>query len=192
MLLSFCADPVSHRSTVTFMNNDNLFNVAVTRARRRQVIFTGLDPRNLPLDHLLRRVSRLRRRLPGAGRSRRPTPTLARRLRARAGAGAARPRRLHDLARLSRSRASRWMWWRSTARRRWRSPVTATPSATAPDGRGLARYASAAQAILERAGWRVHRLSYRRWQREREQCLAEIDALLGGGGDDEETDATSA
>ena len=53
MLLSFCADPSSHRSTVTFMNNDNLFNVAVTRARHRQVIFTGLDARNLPQDHLL-------------------------------------------------------------------------------------------------------------------------------------------
>src|SRR5262249_50384932 len=53
MLLSFCADPTSHRSTVTFMNNDNLFNVAVTRARRRQVIFTALDPRNLPPEHLL-------------------------------------------------------------------------------------------------------------------------------------------
>ena len=53
MLLSFCADPSSHRSTVTFMNNDNLFNVAVTRARHRQVIFTGLDARHLPQDHLL-------------------------------------------------------------------------------------------------------------------------------------------
>jgi len=54
MLLSFCADPSSHRSTVTFLNNENLFNVAVTRARRRQVIFTGLDARHLPADHLLR------------------------------------------------------------------------------------------------------------------------------------------
>jgi superfamily I DNA and/or RNA helicase len=39
---------------VTFLNNENLFNVAVTRARRRQVIYTALDPRNLPADHLLR------------------------------------------------------------------------------------------------------------------------------------------
>jgi hypothetical protein len=40
---------------------------------------------------------------------------------------------------------------------------------------------SAGQAILERAGWRVYRTTYRRWEREREACLAEIDALLGGG-----------
>ncbi len=41
------------------------------------------------------------------------------------------------------------------------------------------------QGILERAGWRVHRLAYRRWQRDREACLAEIDALLGAGAEDE-------
>ena len=44
MLLSFCADPTSHRSTVTFLNNENLFNVAVTRARRRQVIYHRAGP----------------------------------------------------------------------------------------------------------------------------------------------------
>jgi very-short-patch-repair endonuclease len=65
------------------------------------------------------------------------------------------------------------------------------PEASAtPEDSSLERVG--AQAILERAGWRVFRLPYRRWQREREQALAEIDALLGGGGEDEETDATSA
>ncbi len=54
MLLSFCADPTSHRSTLTFLNQENLFNVAVTRARRRQVIYTALTPQHLPADHLLR------------------------------------------------------------------------------------------------------------------------------------------
>ena len=38
------------------------------------------------------------------------------------------------------------------------------------------------QAILERAGWRVHRVPYRLWSEDPEACLAEIDALLGGGG----------
>ena len=38
----------------------------------------------------------------------------------------------------------------------------------------------AGQAILERAGWRVHRVPYRRWLLDRESCLEEIDALLGG------------
>src|SRR5262249_16829469 len=54
MLTSFCADPTSHRSTLTFLNQENLFNVAVTRARRRQVIYTALSPQHLPPDHLLR------------------------------------------------------------------------------------------------------------------------------------------
>jgi hypothetical protein len=42
------------------------------------------------------------------------------------------------------------------------------------------------QTILERAGWRVHRVPYRRWLLDREACLEEIDALLGGGVEDEE------
>ncbi len=42
------------------------------------------------------------------------------------------------------------------------------------------------QTILERAGWRVHRVPYRRWLLDRESCLEEIDALLGGGVEDEE------
>jgi hypothetical protein len=39
----------------------------------------------------------------------------------------------------------------------------------------------AGQAILERAGWRVQRVAYRRWRLDAQACLAEIDALLGGG-----------
>ena len=31
----------------------------------------------------------------------------------------------------------------------------------------------------------MHRLSFRRWQREREQALAEIDAMLGVERDEE-------
>jgi hypothetical protein len=41
----------------------------------------------------------------------------------------------------------------------------------------------AGQAILERAGWRVHRVPWRLWSEDREARLTEIDALLGGGGD---------
>src|SRR6185437_1204294 len=37
------------------------------------------------------------------------------------------------------------------------------------------------QTILERAGWRVQRVAYRRWRLDPQACLAEIDALLGGG-----------
>ena len=179
MLLSFCADPSSHRSTVTFINNDNLFNVAVTRARRRQVIFTGLDPRNLPAEHLLREYLNyaadcLEPDEPA------PDPPAAQRIRARWGKRCA-PRRLHDLARLSRrgldGRCGGAARRAGAGYRGGRRPGGASGA-----GRRLARTVGA-QAILERAGWRVYRLSYRRWQREREQGLAEIDALMGGGGE---------
>ena len=100
MLISFCADPGSHRSTLTFMNQENLFNVAVTRARRRQVIFTGLDPRNLPSEHLLRAVSGLCGGLPGARQARR-SPGRRHRLRACARRSPASARRLFDVHRLS-------------------------------------------------------------------------------------------
>jgi hypothetical protein len=60
---------------------------------------------------------------------------------------------------------------------------------TAPGAKGATGTASldsvAGQAILERAGWRVYRLPFRRWQREREACLSEIDALLGATGEEE-------
>jgi hypothetical protein len=179
MLLSFCADPSSHRSTVTFMNNDNLFNVAVTRARHRQVIFTGLDARHLPPGHLLGEYLNyaadcLEPERPEDVSTRGTTfeTYVAETLRARAGytvyigyqvAGFA-----VDVVVQRGSRA------------------LALACDGDPERRGLpsdplSLESVAGQAILERAGWRVHRISFRRWQFEREFCLAEIDALLGAG-----------
>ena len=190
MLISFCADPTSHRSTVTFLNNDNLFNVAVTRARRRQVIFTALDPRNLPTEHLLREY------LTYAADCLEPDDP-----RPDPNAGTTYSRALASALR-SHGGYTTWLDYpvaglkidvvAQHGAQALAIAADGDPEASAtPDSGSLERVG--AEAILERAGWRVYRLPYRRWQREREECLAEIDALLGGGGgEDEETDATSA
>ena len=182
MLLSFCADPTSHRSTVTFLNNDNLFNVAVTRARRRQVIFTALSPQNLPPEHLLADYLSyaqecLEPEQPDAlgGRGSSFETELAEALRRReytafitypvAGFAV-------DVVAQRGSRALAIACDGDPERR---------PSPNDP----LSLDSAGGQAILERAGWRVHRIGYRRWLLDRESCLAEIDALLGGGGEPE-------
>ncbi len=189
MLISFCADPSSHRSTVTFLNNDNLFNVAVTRARRRQVIFTGLDPRNLPAEHLLREY------LTYAADCLEPDDPAP-----DTDAGTTYSRALAYALR-AHGGYTTWLDYPVAGLKinvvvQHGSQALAIAAdgdpeaSSAPEGGSLERVG--AEAILERAGWRVYRLPYRRWQREREQSLSEIDALLGGGGEDEETDATSA
>ncbi|HEX9058469.1 MAG TPA: AAA domain-containing protein, partial [Ktedonobacterales bacterium] len=179
MMLSFCADPGSHRSSLTFMNQENLFNVAVTRARRRQVIFTGLDPRQLPPEHLLTyylnyaadclepenpedhgsTASAFERELGAALRAEGsytvylgyPVAGFTVDVVAQRGNQALAIACDGDLER--------------------RPALPSVASLDTPSG----------QAILERAGWRVYRVPFRRWQRERETCLTEIDALLGGG-----------
>ena len=181
MLISFCADPKSHRSTLTFMNQENLFNVAVTRARRRQVIFTGLDPRHLPPEHLLRdylsyaadclEPDKPEDHLAGGTRFERE---LADALRARGGyttflgypvAGFA-----VDVV-AQRGTQALAIACDGDPERRVGRPEDAMLDTVA------------GQAILERAGWRVHRLPYRLWADDPEACLGEIDALLGGGGE---------
>ncbi|HEX8982151.1 MAG TPA: AAA domain-containing protein [Ktedonobacterales bacterium] len=182
MLISFCADPSSHRSTVTFMNQENLFNVAVTRARRRQVIFTGLDGRHLPQQHLLGdylnyAADCLEPDKPEDHRAGGTTfeRELAEALHARNGystyigypvAGFA-----VDVV-AQRGAQAIAIACDGDPERRVRHPEDAMLDTVA------------GQAILERAGWRVHRLPYRLWTQDREACLAEIDSLLGGGGEE--------
>lgn len=182
MLLSFCADPSSHRSTVTFLNNENLFNVAVTRARRRQVIFTGLDPRHLPPGHLLGEyLSYAADCLDGEN------PDAFKH------GGTTFERALADVL-SQRGEYAVYLGYPVAgfavdlvAQRGNQALAIACdgdPERTSPDPNALTLDSVAGQAILERAGWRVYRVSYRRWQNDRDQCLEEIDAMLGGGGED--------
>ncbi len=184
MLLSFCADPTSHRSTVTFLNNENLFNVAVTRARRRQVIYTALDPRNLPLDHLLGEYLSYAADLLDTERPEDFTaqPTTFE----------------QDVAEALRERGEYTVYLGYpvagfavdvVAQRGLQALAIACdgdPERPASPQDELSLDSVAGQAILERAGWRVHRVPYRRWLLDRDTCLEEIDALLGGGAEEEE------
>ncbi|HKS70818.1 MAG TPA: AAA domain-containing protein, partial [Ktedonobacterales bacterium] len=184
MLLSFCADPTSHRSTVTFMNNENLFNVAVTRARRRQVIFTALDPRHLPPGHLLGEYLAYAQELLESDN---PDDF------------GARPTHFEEsVARALRTRPDYRVYLGypvagfavDVVAQRGPSALAIAcdgdPERPARPNDPVSLDSVGGQAILERAGWRVHRVAYRRWQTERDECLAEIDALLGGGVEDED------
>jgi REase_MTES_1575 len=169
---------------VTFLNNENLFNVAVTRARRRQVIFTALDPRNLPLDHLL-----------GEYLSYAQDCLEAEKPEDIGGRGSAFE---DDVAQALRGRGDYIVYLGYpvsgfsvdvVAQRGTQALAIACdgdPERSLAIGDVLSLDSTGGQAILERAGWRVHRVSYRRWQIEREACLMEIDALLGGGGSEGE------
>ncbi|MEO7000969.1 MAG: AAA domain-containing protein [Ktedonobacterales bacterium] len=191
MLLSFCADPTSHRSTLTFMNQENLFNVAITRARRRQVIFTALDPRNLPQGHLLADylsyAADLLEEDPseashniGTGFER----EVAEALRIRGDYTAYLSYPVAGFAvDVVAQRGAQALAIACDGDPQHMPPHTQRTSAQESEAATLDSVSG--QAILERAGWRVHRLAYRRWQREPDACLAEIDALLGAGGDEE-------
>jgi hypothetical protein len=183
MLLSFCADPTSHRSTLTFMNNDNLFNVAVTRARHRQVIFTALDPRHLPPSHLLGEYLNYTM---DCLEPERPEDVSTR--------GTAFETEIADALRV-RSGYSVYIDYHVAgfavdvvAQRGGHALAIACdgdPERRPLPNDPLSLDNVSGQAILERAGWRVHRISYRRWRLDPEACLAEIDALLGGAVEDE-------
>ncbi|WP_341503143.1 AAA domain-containing protein [Gallaecimonas sp. GXIMD4217] len=54
MLLSFAVDEQSGRAAA-YLNREDMFNVAVTRAKERLEIFHSLDPEQLPQGNLLRR-----------------------------------------------------------------------------------------------------------------------------------------
>ncbi|MGO8946799.1 MAG: AAA domain-containing protein [Ktedonobacterales bacterium] len=178
MLISFCADPTSHRSTVTFLNNENLFNVAITRARRRQVIYTALDPRHLPVDHLLREyliyaTECLEEQAPESLSDAGTTfeRAVAEELAQHAGYTVYRGYPVAGFSIDVVAARGRQALAIACDGDPERLPAAAgTPSLDSIAG----------QTILERAGWRVHRVPYRRWLLDRDSCLEEIDALLGG------------
>jgi hypothetical protein len=183
MLLSFVADPTSHRSTVTFMNQDNLFNVAVTRARRRQVIFTSLAPNNLPIEHLLGAylsyaTDNLEADTP-TNSSKGVTPFEMELAKALAARGGYTIYRAYPVAGFTVD---------LVAQRGAQALAIACdgdPDRTVAHPEDAMLDSVEGQAILERAGWRVHRLPYRQWFTDRNSCLDEIDALLGAGSQDD-------
>ncbi len=172
MLLSFAVDPTSHRATLTFLNQENLFNVSVTRARQRQVIFTSLDLKGLPRDHLVTAYLQY------------AADCLEQDA---ADDSATREGYIGELADALREQG--YTTWFDYPVAGFDIPLVATfhgatiaiecdgiPAAQPqPDGIDPV----ARQSILERAGWRVHRLPYRRWAGDRVGCLMEIAGILG-------------
>lgn len=55
MYLSLAADDNSHFATFRFLENPNLLNVSVTRARHLQFVYTSFDPERLDRSSLLRK-----------------------------------------------------------------------------------------------------------------------------------------
>ncbi len=185
MLISFAVDPTSHRATLTFLNQENLFNVSVTRARQRQVIYTSLDLKGLPREHL---VTAYLQYATDCLDDESPTASAA------SGGFAG------ELA--EALQAHGYTVWFNYPVAGFEIPLVAArqgatiavecdgmaPANDLPDGIDPV----ARQAILERAGWRVHRLPYRRWVEDRAGCLAEIADLLGTGDDEDMAESTTA
>lgn len=172
MLLSFAVDPTSHRATLTFLNQENLFNVSVTRARQRQVIFTSLDLKGLPQEHLITDYLQYaadcleEENAPETGQRTGFVGELAASLQAQG-----------------------YTVWFDYPVAGFEIPLVGSyngatiaiecdgiaPTHPLPDGIDPVAH----QAILERAGWRVHRLPYRRWLEDPAGCLTEIGGILG-------------
>lgn len=54
ILLSFVLDSDAHHSSIRFLDNANLFNVAITRARHQQIVFHSVESKQLPVESSLR------------------------------------------------------------------------------------------------------------------------------------------
>lgn len=55
MCLSLVVDPGSHQASFQFLNNPNVFNVSITRARSEQMVFCSVRPEDVKPGTLLRR-----------------------------------------------------------------------------------------------------------------------------------------
>ncbi|HXV59298.1 MAG TPA: AAA domain-containing protein [Vicinamibacteria bacterium] len=53
MLLSFAVDASTHPSALRYLNQPDVFNVSITRARARQILFVSIDPSEAPAGSLL-------------------------------------------------------------------------------------------------------------------------------------------
>ena len=61
MFLSFAVSANDNRNVLRFLEQPNLFNVSITRARTLQHVYSSIDPNSLPTDSLLGRFLRYSR-----------------------------------------------------------------------------------------------------------------------------------
>jgi len=173
MLISFAVDSGSHGSTIAYLNHEDLFNVAVTRARMRQVIYSSLDMKGLPPGYLI--TEYLQYATESLDDEVHPIHIVTTGF-------------INDLG--TALSAGGYTVYYDYPVAGFDIPLVATHSTGAtiaiecdgmPDAAALPDDIDpvAHQAILERAGWQVHRIAYRHWLSDRAGCLAEIGAILG-------------
>jgi len=54
MLISFCIDQEAHPASINYLNREDVFNVLITRARNRQIVFISVRSSTLPTRSLLK------------------------------------------------------------------------------------------------------------------------------------------
>lgn len=54
MIISFCIDKDSHYASLNYLSRKDVFNVLITRARNKQIVFTSIKPSILPAKSLLK------------------------------------------------------------------------------------------------------------------------------------------
>lgn len=169
MFLSLVVDPGSHVASLRFLERPDVFNVSVTRARGRQVVFTSMGPRDLAADSLLRRyLEHLVRPAAGAHEDRAvPTDPF-----------------LDELRAALEKRG--WTTWPAYPVAGFRVDLVVER-----DGRSLGidlvghpgEYAGAFEIeryrLWNRAGLRILPLAWSAWQWDPVSCLDAVEAALG-------------
>lgn len=54
MLISLCVDKTSHIGAINYLNRGDVFNVLITRARNKQIVFSSIETSELPSNSLLK------------------------------------------------------------------------------------------------------------------------------------------
>ena len=54
MLITFCVDEDTHSGAFNYLNRSDVFNVLITRARNKQIVYTSVNPNQLSANSLLK------------------------------------------------------------------------------------------------------------------------------------------
>lgn len=168
MFLSLVVDADSHHASIRFINNPNLLNVAITRARHRQFIF-----HSIPIDRL-GRDTLLRRYLESIERPARSTGLAE---------STTRDPFLHELRDEMKRRGFRtWSGYELGGMTIdlvvERSGVTMGIDLIGFPGRFAPAFELERYRILQRAGLQLFPLPFSRWKQDREKCLRAIEASV--------------
>jgi hypothetical protein len=168
VIFSTSIDPQSHPASLRFLENRNLFNVAVTRPRKKLIVVTSVHTDELPAgllrDFLLSA---------NIAWSVNPEPEPSK------------DELEREVAlRLQQQQVDVWPGFRSAGKRinvvavRDQDPLAILCDSSQGDGES-ARDALLAQRRLARAGWKVTRLPHRTWVSDWYTCCESIVRVIG-------------